>query len=99
MKPLHLSSLILCVALLGCLLPLPYGYYILVRFGTMIVAMCWAYEFLKMEAMTLTVIAGAIAVLFQPFFKIALDRLTWNIIDVSIVMCLLYLIWKYRHTK
>lgn len=42
---LEKSSLILAIALLVCLLTLPYGFYTLVRFTTAIIAGCWAIHF------------------------------------------------------
>ena len=35
-----------------------------------------------------------LAVLFQPFAKIALGRLVWNIVDVAVAIYLLYLSFK-----
>lgn len=33
----------------------------------------------------------ALAILFQPFAKIALGRMIWNIVDVAVTIYLLYL--------
>jgi hypothetical protein len=92
---LSFSSLIVSIALLGCLLPLSYGYYMLIRFVTMVLAVCWWYKFLQIGARSLAVVAGAIALLFQPFFKIVLDRLIWNIVDVVVAIVLLFWVWRY----
>lgn len=40
---------------------------------------------------------GALALLFQPFIKIALGRLIWNIVDVVVAVGLVVLfIWEYK---
>jgi hypothetical protein len=36
---------------------------------------------------------GALALLFQPFIKIALGRTIWNIVDVAVAILLLVLIF------
>ena len=37
---------------------------------------------------------GALALLFQPFFKIALGRTVWNVVDVVVAIGLLFLVVK-----
>lgn len=39
------------------------------------------------------IIYGALAILFQPFFKIALGREIWNIVDVIVGIGLILSIW------
>ena len=90
----------LAIALMLCLFPMPYGYYTLIRFASMIVFGCIAYNFYKEKKMVLCIVAGSLAILFQPFFKIALGRTMWNIVDV-IVAIFLVILWhknrKYFH--
>lgn len=90
-KTLCKIGLGLAAALLLCLLPMPYGYYTIVRFAAMIILGCMAYGFYKEEKQTLCIIAGALALLFQPLIKITLDRITWNIVDVLLAMALVVL--------
>ena len=40
------------------------------------------------------IIYGGLALLFQPFFKIALGREIWNIVDVIVVIGLLLSIYR-----
>ena len=87
------ASGILGVALILCLLPLPYGFYTLIRFAVAIVAGCWAYQFYKADKKPLAIIAGAVAVLFQPLIKVVLDRTTWNVLDVALAVTLFILIF------
>lgn len=95
-SPRSICSIVLSIALFGCLLSLPYGYYTLVRFSTMVLALCWVYRFLKDGARALAITAGAIALLFQPFFKFTLDKYIWNIVDVALAISLVVLAWRYR---
>lgn len=39
---------------------------------------------------------AALAVLFQPFFKIALGRSVWNAVDVVVAGLLMWTVWKGR---
>ena len=86
----------LAVALLVCLFPMPYGYYTLVRFVAMIIFGCMAFNFYKNEEIPLFVIAGSLALLFQPFFKIVLGRTMWNVIDVVVAIALVVLWYKNK---
>ena len=67
-----------------CLLDMPYGYYQLVRFGSMIGFTYLAYKANEQNNKTEAILFVGLAVLFQPFVKIALGRTIWNIIDVII---------------
>ena len=83
---------ILSVLLLLCLLPMPYGYYMLVRFVSMVAFGVMAYRYYTQSKVALTVTFASLALLFQPFIKIALGRTMWNVVDV-IVAILLMLLW------
>lgn len=90
-------KLILAALLLLCLLHLPYGYYLLVRFVAAIGFAVFAYDYHEKQQKALTVTFGALALLFQPFIKIALGRTTWNIVDVAVAIVLVLLVVKERH--
>lgn len=92
LSTLEKSSLILAIFLLVCLLPLPYGFYTLIRLATAIIAGCWAYLFFRKGKTTYAVISCAVLLLFQPFIRITLDRLTWNVVDVILVIIILFFI-------
>ena len=85
-------SLILSLLLLLCLLPMPYGYYMLVRFVSMVAFGVMAYRYYTQSKVALTVTFASLALLFQPFIKVALGRTIWNVVDV-IVAILLMLLW------
>lgn len=68
---------------------MPYGYYQLIRFLALIGFVILAYKANQENKNTETIIFGALALLFQPFFKIALGRELWNIIDVLVATFLI----------
>ena len=86
----------LAIALMLCLLPMPYGYYTLVRFASTIIFGCMAYGFYKEEKMPFCIIASSLALLFQPFVKVVLGRAIWNIVDVIVAIALVFLWYKNR---
>ena len=85
-------QIFLVVLLLLCLAPMPYGYYQLVRFISMIVFAIMAYRYWNQEKKGHAVTFGALALLFQPFLKVALGRTMWNIVDVIVAVGLLLLV-------
>jgi len=84
--------LILSILLLLCLLPMPYGYYILIRYMSMVAFGVMAYQYFQQDRKGWALTFGALALLFQPFIKIALGGTIWNVVDV-IVAVLLIAIW------
>ena len=96
MKHLYL---ILSVLLLLCLLPMPYGYYTFVRFVSMVAFGVMAYRYYAQHKMALTITFASLAVLFQPFIKIALGRTMWNIVDVIVAILLVWLWIKEKRIK
>jgi hypothetical protein len=69
------------ILLLVCLLDMPYGYYQFVRFIGMIGFGLLAFENYQ-KNQTWFVIWISSALLINPFFKIALGRDIWNIVDM-----------------
>jgi len=68
---------------------MPYGYYQFVRFIGLVGFAILAYQAYQQNNQTGTIIYGALALLFQPFFKISLGRELWNVIDVVVGLGLL----------
>ena len=85
------SELVIAILLLLCLLPMPYGYYQLVRFVSMIYFAYKAYCYYSAHQQSLMVTFASLALLFQPFLKIALGRMVWNLVDVAVAVILIYL--------
>jgi hypothetical protein len=79
-----LIKILLAVLMFGCLLDMPYGYYELVRFISMVGFGILAYKAQQQNRMIEIIVYGSLALLFQPFFKIALGRELWNIVDVIV---------------
>ncbi|WP_114755369.1 DUF6804 family protein [Flavobacterium glaciei] len=67
-----------------CLADMPYGFYQFVRFAGLIGFAILAYQANQQGRQTEMIIYGGLALLFQPFFKIALGREIWNIVDVIV---------------
>lgn len=89
-------KVVIAVALLLCLLPLPYGYYELVRWGGMVFFGVLAFNSYQRKQEGWTVAYAALALLFQPFFKIALGRGMWNVVDVAVAGLLLWTLWTEK---
>lgn len=89
----------LSILLLLCLFPMPYGYYNFVRFIAMIVFGILCYSYYARKAKSLAITFGCLAILFQPFAKIALGRTMWNIVDVAVAIFLIVLLVKHCQTK
>ena len=87
-------KVIIAILLLLCLMDMPYGFYELVRFGAAAAFAYLSYDYFKSKNDGLGFIFAALALLFQPFFKIALGRVIWNAIDVIVAVGLIYLIVK-----
>jgi hypothetical protein len=60
-----------------------------VRFAGLIGFVILAYQANQQGRQTEMIIYGGLALLFQPFFKIALGREMWNIVDVVVGIGLL----------
>ena len=94
--------LILAAMMLLCLAPMPYGYFQLVRFLTTLAFGVMAYRYYKERKEWFAYTFGILALLFQPFFKIALGRAVWNIVDVIVAIGLIILFfyeWKKGGAK
>jgi len=81
--------LILAALMLLCLAPMPYGYFQLVRFVAMVVFGLMAYQYYCRNKSIAATVFGVLALLFQPIYKIALGRATWNVIDVVVAALLI----------
>ena len=91
--------LLLAALLLLCLAPMPYGYYQLVRFVSMMVFAVMAYQFYNEKREGWAICFGALALLFQPFVKIVLGRTMWNIVDVVVAIILLFMAFNEKNGK
>ena len=90
MKPL--IKLIVAVLLLLCLADMPYGFYQLVRFVAAVAFAYLSYDYFKSKKDVMGFVFAALALLFQPLFKVSLGRTLWNLVDILVALGLLYLI-------
>lgn len=74
----------------------------LVRFVSMVVFGVMSYQYIQKNQTVWAITFGALALLFQPFIKVALGRTIWNVVDV-IVAIMLVMLWvkvnKKKHGK
>lgn len=84
MKKTEIIKVVLSVLMFLCLLEMPYGFYQFVRFVALIGFGVLAYDAREQNKQTEMIVYGGLALLFQPFFKIALGRDVWNIVDVIV---------------
>ena len=91
--------LFMVAMLLLCLAPMPYGYFMLVRF-VMTVACGWmAYQYYQRQKTVAMWVFGALVMLFQPVYKIALGRTVWNIVDVIVAIFLIVLFFMEKRQE
>lgn len=94
----RIIKIVLAILLFLCLLNMPYGFYQFVRFFALIGFALLAYQALQEDRQTEVIIYALLAILFQPFFKIALGRELWNAIDAIVGVGLLVSIFiKPKH--
>lgn len=84
-------KIILSIIFLLCLLKMPYGYYQAARFAGMLGFAFLAYfDYQKNQIVNSAVIIYiALALLFQPFIKVALGRTIWNATDIIVSLGLI----------
>lgn len=82
-------KIVLAILLFLCLADMPYGFYQFVRFAGLIGFAVLAYQANLQGRQKEMIVYGGLALLFQPFFKIALGRQMWNIVDVIVGIGLL----------
>jgi hypothetical protein len=88
----------LAVLLFICLFDMPYGYYQFVRVAATLVFVLFAIQSYNLKSNAMILIYVILAILFQPFEKIALGREVWNILDVIVGVGLL-LTALYKKTE
>ncbi len=89
-------KIILSVLFLVCLLHMPYSYYQAIRFIGMLGFALLAYFSYQQNHKTEIIIYVALALLFQPFIKVALGRTGWNIVDVIVSVYLFLSIFIFN---
>lgn len=78
------------------LLDMPYGYFQLVRFLALVGFGFLAFKANQEKQSKQVIIYVALALLFQPFMKVALGRTIWNVVDVIVGIGLLVSIFTTK---
>ena len=94
-----LFKIFLIILLFGCLIDFPYGYYQFVRFAALVGFGYLAFKANEQGYKNETFVYLALAILFQPFIKIALGRTIWNIVDVVVGIGLLVSLTTIKNNK
>jgi len=76
----HASSLLLVIAVL----PLPYGYYMLLRLLITASAAYVAYKNFNKEIPVWGIVFVIVALLFNPLYVVHFDKTLWVIIDILV---------------
>ena len=79
-----ITKILLAVLFFICLAKMPYGYYQFIRFIALIGFVYLSYKSFEDGSKFVSFIFAALAILFQPLFKIDLGRNIWNIVDVIV---------------
>jgi hypothetical protein len=96
----NVIKIVLAILFFLCLADMPYGFYQFVRFAGLIGFALLAYQAKQQGRQIEMIIYGVLALLFQPFFKIALGRQMWNIVDVVVGIGLLISIFmKHKESQ
>ncbi len=94
-------KIILIILFLLCLLHMPYGYFQAVRFIGMLGFALLAYNSYQQtqKVNEIVIIYITLALLFQPFLKVALGRTIWNIVDVIVSVGLIASLFIKKETS
>ena len=91
--------IILAAMLLLCLAPMPYGYFMLVRFVMLVACGGLAYRYYMLNKKIAMWVFITLALLFQPIYKIVLGRAIWNAVDVIVAAFLVVLFFVEKHLE
>ena len=89
-------KVVLAILLFLCLSKMPYGYFQFVRFSSFA---CFTYFAYNESKQGLAALFIGLAILFQPFYKIALGRELWNIVDVVVGVGILLSVFIPKNSK
>lgn len=96
---IKIVSILLIVLLLLRLFDMPYGFYKLVRLFAAFGFALLAYYEIQNKRIPLTIGFLFLALLFQPFIKIALGKTLWNVVDVVVTILLIIYLMNPNKSK
>lgn len=85
----------MAVLLFLCIAPLPYGYYLFLRYAAMVIFTFLSLKTLHAGNSYEAILFFGLAMLFQPFIKVTLSKPLWNVVDVVVGV---WLIWSVIQT-
>lgn len=88
MIPKPILYLISAMLLVGAM-PMPYGYYTMLRLAAFIVFSMLVYEFMIRGSKILSWIFALAAILFNPIIKVHLSKGIWTGLDIMAAVCLI----------
>jgi hypothetical protein len=89
----------IAILLFLCLLDMPYGYFQIVRIAGLIGFTVLAYNAYENKQKELMIVYIGLALLFQPFIKVALGRQIWNIVDIIVGLFLIVISFIDKQRK
>lgn len=90
MIPKPILYLMAAMLLVGSM-PMPYGYYTILRLATCIVFGVLAYDFATRGNEVLPWLLGFVVVLFNPIIKIHFTKQAWAVLDIAVAVSLIVL--------
>lgn len=98
-RPPPWACLLLAVACVAAVGDLPYGYYQILRLAVTGYAVWIAIVSHGQKRTTWAWAFGLLALLYNPFVKITLDRDTWGLVNIATSGIILIEFWKFRQPK
>lgn len=95
----RIIKIILAVLFILCVFDMPYGFFQFVRFAGFVGFGYLAYLARQKDLDTMMILYIALAILFQPFIKIALGRDLWIAVDVVVATGLLISVYADSKKK
>jgi uncharacterized membrane protein len=100
MNKLNKTPLIVSIVMLFlAILPMPYGYYMLIRLVVCGTAIYVAYYAKQVNREKWMWAMGFIALLFNPLILIPLDRATWSLVDLAVAILFIVSLVKIKNGK
>lgn len=96
---IKIIKIILSLLFFLCLADMPYGYYQFVRFAALLGFVILAFQANEQQNKTEMIVYIGLALLFQPFVKVALGRTIWNLVDVLVGIGLLVSLFMSKNTS
>lgn len=91
LPPASIACVVASVLCVAALLPMPYGYYTLLRIVASASAIAAGIAMLRGNHQRLALLAWALAILYNPFARVYFAREVWSVLNVLTAAALVYL--------